>query len=134
MPVNPKYSTVAGLPVCASGRLAELSEVTVEALNAVLPRTWSHASPVDTTGDAPGSRYADALRILLEAPEVDAVLVLNCPTAIASGAEAAHAAGGVAAEVAELLANGHAHGLKCLAPCAALAPGSPNPDAGAASE
>ncbi len=73
------------------GQLAELSQDTLAKLNMVLPPTWSHGNPVDIVGDAPGSRYADALTRLLEAREVDAVLVLNCPTAIASGVEAAQA-------------------------------------------
>ena len=73
------------------GKLAALSERTVDQLNAVLPRTWSHGNPVDIVGDAPGDRYAAALAVLLEAPEADAVLVLNCPTAVASSREAAEA-------------------------------------------
>jgi acetyltransferase len=73
------------------GRLAELSTETIAQLDAVLPPTWSHGNPVDIIGDAPGSRYGSALRILQGAPEVDATLVLNCPTAIASGLEAARA-------------------------------------------
>lgn len=76
-------------------RLAELTPETVDKLNAALPATWSHGNPVDIVGDAPGSRYADALRVLCGAPGVDAVLVLNCPTAVASGVEAAEAIIGV---------------------------------------
>jgi acetyltransferase len=60
-------------------------------LEGVLPRTWSRSNPVDIIGDATGKRYSDALSILLEAPETNAVLVINCPTAIASGVEAASA-------------------------------------------
>lgn len=73
------------------GKLAELSNQTIARLDAVLPRIWSRGNPVDIIGDAPGKRYADALEILLTAPEVDAVLVLNCPTAVASSIEAAEA-------------------------------------------
>ncbi len=73
------------------GRLATLSERTLDQLNAVLPRTWSRGNPVDIIGDAQGDRYAAALAVLLEAPESDAVLVLNCPTAVASSREAAQA-------------------------------------------
>ncbi len=73
------------------GRLAELSPETVRKLDGVLPPTWSHNNPVDIVGDAGGRRYADSLSALLEAPEVDGVLVLNCPTAVASNVEAARA-------------------------------------------
>jgi len=72
-------------------RLAELEPDTIKELDAVLPATWSHGNPVDIIGDAPGSRYADALRVLCGKPDADAVLVLNCPTAVASSVEAARA-------------------------------------------
>jgi acetyltransferase len=73
------------------GELAELAPETLERLNQVLPRTWSHGNPVDIIGDAPASRYATALEPLLEDPGVDAILVLNCPTAVTSSTEAAQA-------------------------------------------
>lgn len=74
-----------------NGVLAELSTDSIAKLNTMLPPTWSHANPVDIIGDAPAKRYDDALGLLLNAPEVDAVLVLNCPVAIASGLDAARA-------------------------------------------
>ena len=73
------------------GRLAVLSPETMEKLNRVLPRTWSHGNPVDIIGDAPPERYRTALAALFEDTEVDAVLALNCPTAIASSTDAAKA-------------------------------------------
>ena len=73
------------------GRLAELSPDTIERLNRVLPGTWSHNNPVDIIGDAPPDRYVDALKVLLEDKGVHALLILNCPTAVASGTEAARA-------------------------------------------
>ncbi len=73
------------------GRLAELAPETIARLDAELPQTWSHGNPVDIIGDAPPERYARALEILLQASEADAVLVLNCPTAIASSVDAARA-------------------------------------------
>ena len=73
------------------GRLAELSPETLSRLNSVLPRTWSHDNPVDIIGDAPPDRYSDALKVILEDKGVDAILVLNCPTAVASSTEAARA-------------------------------------------
>ena len=73
------------------GRLAPLGDETLRALDAFLPRTWSHGNPVDIIGDAPGERYAKALEILLEEPNADAILVLKCPTAVASSEDAARA-------------------------------------------
>ncbi len=77
--------------IAQGGRLASLSPATVAKLETVLPRTWSRGNPVDIIGDAPGRRYAEALEILLDDDTVDAVLVLNCPTALGSPTEAAQA-------------------------------------------
>ena len=73
------------------GRLAELSPETISRLNSVLPATWSHNNPVDIVGDAPPGRYVDALNALLEDKGVDALLVLNCPSAVASSTDTARA-------------------------------------------
>lgn len=81
------------------GVLAEVPQGTIEALDAVLPATWSHGNPIDIIGDAPGARYGAALEILLDDDANDAVLVLNCPTAVASSEDAART---VAATVTRL--------------------------------
>jgi len=75
----------------SGGKLAKLSEETLAKLDAGLPDTWSKANPVDIIGDAPGERYYHSLEVLCDAPEVDAVLVMHCPTATASSTEAAQA-------------------------------------------
>ena len=71
------------------GRLASFDPDTMSKLNSVLPPTWSHANPVDLVGDADADRYANAVRILLQDPNVDALLVAYCPTMIVSSLEAA---------------------------------------------
>lgn len=73
------------------GRLAVLSQDTLSSLDQLLPSTWSHGNPVDILSDAPASRYAEALAILDKDKETDAILVLNCPTALASATDAAQA-------------------------------------------
>jgi acetyltransferase len=73
------------------GRLAQPAAETLAALDQVLPANWSHGNPVDIIGDAPGERYAAALEALLADPGSDAVLVMNCPTAVASSSDAARA-------------------------------------------
>ncbi len=73
------------------GRLAELSAGTLSRLDKLLPAFWSRGNPVDIIGDAEGERYAKALAILGEAKEVDAVLVMYAPTAIAAPEEVARA-------------------------------------------
>ena len=82
----------------AGGRLAELSEKTLSGLGEVLPATWSKANPVDIIGDAGPERYAKSVRLTREDPGVDALLVLNCPTGIASSADAARSVIEVARE------------------------------------
>jgi acetyltransferase len=78
------------------GTLAELAPTTIERLDAALPSTWSHANPVDIIGDAPAVRYRAAVEAVAVDPGVDAVMVLNCPTGLASPADAASAVAGLA--------------------------------------
>jgi len=73
----------------SSGALASLSDKTIAALNEVLPPIWSGGNPVDIIGDATPQRYEQALEILGVDPGVDAILVMNCPTALASSADIA---------------------------------------------
>ena len=75
--------------IAAGGQLAALSQATIAELNRLLPVTWSHGNPVDIIGDASGERYGDALTALIGDPKVDAILVLNCPTALAQAEDAA---------------------------------------------
>ncbi len=77
--------------IAQGGRLAELSPETTLRLDGVLPPTWSRANPIDIVGDAPGERYTAALEAVLADRGNDAVLVLNCPTAVADSLDAARA-------------------------------------------
>jgi acetyltransferase len=83
------------------GRVAKLSDDTLAKLDAVLPPAWSRGNPIDIIGDAPGERYAQAARLLLDAPEVDALLVMHAPTATASSLEAAKAVAELAAKTSK---------------------------------
>jgi acetyltransferase len=75
--------------IASNGKLAQLSDATIASLNAVLPTTWSHGNPVDIIGDAPPERYVAALKVLLDATEVDALLFIHAPTAIVASTEIA---------------------------------------------
>lgn len=75
------------------GELAELAPDTIERLNGMLPPAWSHANPVDIIGDAPAERFANAVRAVADDPGTDTILVLNCPTGLASATDAAVAVG-----------------------------------------
>jgi acetyltransferase len=69
--------------IAAGGQLAEFSPETLKKLDDLLPGTWSHGNPVDMIGDAEAHVYVKALRILMEDPGVDAILVMYAPQAIA---------------------------------------------------
>jgi len=90
------------------GDLADLSPETLDALNAFLPETWSHANPVDIIGDAPPERYRRAIATVAADPGVDALMVINCPTALGSPAAAAEVVG-------ELVTAGSVNGKPVLA-------------------
>ncbi|WP_137157739.1 bifunctional acetate--CoA ligase family protein/GNAT family N-acetyltransferase [Rhizobium sp. FKL33] len=90
------------------GDLADLSTETIAALDATLPPNWSRANPVDIIGDAPPERYVEAVKAVARDPGVDAIVVMNCPTALASPIEAARA-------VAALAVNGRIEGKPTIA-------------------
>jgi acetyltransferase len=71
----------------AHGRLAALSDATLAELDRTLPPGWSRANPLDIIGDAHADRYRVAVKAALADPGVDAVLVINCPTALVSSQE-----------------------------------------------
>jgi acetyltransferase len=106
--------------VARGGRLAELSPETLRRLSEFLPAGWSRANPVDIVGDAPPERLARALRVVLDDPGVDALLVIHAPTAITSSEEAARAVLDVVAEgaghhvLASWVGSGGAEGARAL--------------------
>jgi acetyltransferase len=73
------------------GELAELAPETIAALDPHLPANWSRANPVDIIGDAGPERYIAAAEAVLADDNVDALLVMSCPTALASPDAAADA-------------------------------------------
>ncbi|MEI2814472.1 MAG: bifunctional acetate--CoA ligase family protein/GNAT family N-acetyltransferase [Burkholderiaceae bacterium] len=71
--------------------LLDLSDATQQKLSAVLPANWSHGNPVDIIGDAPVTRYVDAMQILNDDADIGAVLFIHAPTAIVPSADIARA-------------------------------------------
>lgn len=88
------------------GRLAPLSDATRTALDRILPPTWSRGNPVDIIGDADPARYSTAVDLLMDDDTADAVLVINCPTALASSTA-------VAEQVLEALDRRTSAGRRC---------------------
>lgn len=61
------------------GELAPLSEETLEELNQLLPRHWSHNNPIDILGDADPNRYAQSVKVAAANPDSDGLLVILTP-------------------------------------------------------
>jgi acetyltransferase len=94
--------------VQSGGSLSKLSPELVAKLDAILPATWSHANPIDIIGDATPERYAAAMDAVLEHADANAILVMNCPTALASSSDAAQA---VIDAVARSASHGSQHDI-----------------------
>jgi acetyltransferase len=71
--------------------LAVLSDETRERLKSLMPPGRPRVNPVDILPDASGERYQRALDILLDDKGIDAILVINGPSGIASASETADA-------------------------------------------
>jgi len=59
--------------------LTELSDKTLDALNEVLPQTWSHSNPIDLLGDADVERYEVAINKALDDPQTSGMIVMLTP-------------------------------------------------------
>lgn len=91
-PVGPRLAIVtnAGGPgvmavdslLSHRGQLARLSATTLARLDALLPPSWSHGNPVDCLGDADAERFAAAVAVVLEDPDVDTLLAVLTPQAM----------------------------------------------------
>jgi acetyltransferase len=68
--------------ISSGGRLADISEETMVALNEILPRHWSHNNPIDILGDASPERYAQTLELTAKDPYSDGLLVILTPQAM----------------------------------------------------
>ena len=76
--------------ILSGGRLAQFAPETMDALEKALG-AGSARNPLRIGGDAPPKRYAEALNALMADPNNDAVLVLNCPTAVTDSLASAQA-------------------------------------------
>jgi acetyltransferase len=65
----------------SGGELADLSPHSLNALNQILPRHWSHNNPIDILGDASPERYVQSVEIAAKDPNTDGVLVILAPQA-----------------------------------------------------
>ncbi|MDF1514019.1 MAG: acetate--CoA ligase [Anaerolineae bacterium] len=76
--------------------IAHLSLETTQSLDANLPGAASSANPVDVLGDALADRYEHAIKVVLEDPHVDGMMVIVTPQAMTEIEKTAHAVGRIA--------------------------------------
>lgn len=69
--------------ILRGGKLAKLSQATLDALSNLLPSTWSGQNPVDLVGDATAQRYSQALEVLQASGDTDAILIMHSPSGAA---------------------------------------------------
>ena len=74
-------------------KITRLSPETTQALDAQLPGAASSANPVDVLGDALADRYEHAIKVVLEDPNVDGLMVIVTPQAMTEIEKTAHAVG-----------------------------------------
>lgn len=74
-----------------NGKLASLSQETLAALTTTLPDGVQASNPLDLRDDASSQHYQQALRVLLDSRDYDALLVIHAPSAAAPGTESAQA-------------------------------------------
>ncbi len=72
-----------------NGKLAKLSQQTLDSLNAVLPPFWSHGNPIDVLGDAKADRYRAAVEACLNDENIDGILVIFTQQAVSESVEIA---------------------------------------------
>src|SRR5512135_187876 len=84
--------------IARGGKLAKLSQKTLDALNGVLPPFWSHGNPIDVLGDAKADRYRAAVEACLNDEKVDGILVIFTQQAVSDAI-------GIAKTIVELVKN-----------------------------
>jgi acetyltransferase len=65
--------------IARGGKLAKLSQKTIDTLNSVLPHYWSRENPVDILGDANNERYKTVIENCLKDENVDGLLIIYTP-------------------------------------------------------
>jgi|688.fasta_scaffold69553_2 acetyltransferase len=78
------------------GRLATLTDKTMESLNQALPSFWSHGNPVDVLGDARAERYEKAIDICIQDENTDALMIIFTPQAMSEPVQTSRAVSRIA--------------------------------------
>jgi acetyltransferase len=75
--------------IAQGGKLAKISQKTLDSLNAVLPPFWSHGNPIDVLGDARSERYKAAVESCLNDENIDGILIVFTQQAVSESVEIA---------------------------------------------
>lgn len=75
--------------IAKGGRLAKLSDETMQALDKILPYYWSRSNPIDICEDATIDRFRQVLEICFKDPNIDGYLVIYTPIGAADPIETA---------------------------------------------
>lgn len=75
--------------ILLGGKLAKLSDKTIEKLNGILPPHWSKSNPIDILGDAKALRYEAAAEACFIDENVDGLLIIYTPQGSSDPAEIA---------------------------------------------
>jgi len=84
------------------GKIAKVSQKTIDSLNAILPPFWSHGNPIDVLGDAKADRYRAAVDAVLNDENVDGMVVIFTQQAVSESVE-------IAKSIVELVRNKSYH-------------------------
>lgn len=76
---GPSVNTADLIDFSKSLSLVNFTEETKNSLKSTLPQMAAVGNPIDVIGDSGQERYSDALDILVQLPEVDAILTLVTP-------------------------------------------------------
>jgi acetyltransferase len=75
--------------IARGGKLAKLSEKTMEKLNNILPHYWSRGNPIDILGDAKADTYKAVVEACLNDENVDGIVIIYTAQAVAEPVEVA---------------------------------------------
>lgn len=65
--------------ISRGGKLAQLGQQTVSALDEFLPPYWSKSNPIDILGDADAERYRNTIQTVIKDPKVNGIVVIFTP-------------------------------------------------------
>jgi len=71
--------------ISRGGKLAQLEPEIIDQLDKILPPYWSRTNPVDIAGDSTPERFSQAISIMLSSKNIDTLLIIHSPSAVAAG-------------------------------------------------